>query len=197
MASDAGSLEALSVVLRGVADKDAAKTGKVLNIIEELVGDITDGDVKHALATGSTIIGFKNKVEKGAQNLAAAQTATIITSKIVYDLAKAVEDFLTGVAGPAAAGELEVLAVFNQDKPEKQLVGGRVLAGIFRAKASFDILRRAENGEESKTPLAQGRILGLREKKAEIVQAEKGKEIGLLANSQTLIKVGDKLVIKK
>jgi translation initiation factor IF-2 len=196
-ASDGGSLEALSVVLRGVSEKESAQRNKRINIVEESVGDITDGDVKHALATGSTIIGFKNKVEKGAQMLGEAQSVTIITSKIVYDLLKAVEDFLTGAAGPVAAGELEVLAVFNQEKPEKQLVGGRVLTGLFRGKASFEILRRDESGEQIKEPAGHGRVLELREKKAEIAQAEKGKEIGVLVNSQVLVKVGDKLVIKK
>lgn len=196
-ASDGGSLEALSVVLRGVAAKEGLKAGKALNIIDEAVGDISDGDVKHALATESTIIGFKNKIEKGAAMLADAQRVTIITSKIVYDLAKAVEDFLTGAAGPIAAGDLEVLAVFNQEKPEKQLIGGRVTNGLFREKASFDIIRRLEGGEETRTPIGHGRVLNLREKKAAITQAEKGKEIGLLVNSQIPVLVGDKLIIRK
>jgi translation initiation factor IF-2 len=196
-ASDGGSLEALSVVLRGVAAKEGLKAGKGLNIIDEAVGDISDGDVKHALATESTIIGFKNKVEKGAAMLADAQRVTIITSKIVYDLAKAVEDFLTGAAGPVAAGELEVLAVFNQDKPQKQLIGGRVVNGLFREKAAFDIMRRLEGGEETRTPLGHGRVLNLRDKKTAIPQAEKGKEIGVLVNSETLVSVGDKIIIRK
>lgn len=191
-ASDAGSLEALSVVLRSVDPKG----GKEIHIVDESVGDITDGDVRHALATNATIIGFKNRVEKGARNLGEAQTATIITSNIVYDLAKAVEEFLTGARGPLAAGELEVLALFNQDKLEKQLVGGVVLNGIFRGKATSEILRRA-GAEEPMQPLGSGKILGLRDKKAEVAQAEKGKEIGVLVSSQVLIQVGDKLVIKK
>ena len=81
-AGDAGSLEALSVVLRGIDQKG----GKEINIVEEGVGDITDGDVRHAIATKATIIGFKNRVEKGAKTLADAQTVTVITSEIVYDL---------------------------------------------------------------------------------------------------------------
>ena len=81
-AGDAGSLEALSVVLRGIDQKG----GKEINIVEEGVGDITDGDIRHAIATKATIIGFKNRVEKGAKVLADAQTVTVITSEIVYDL---------------------------------------------------------------------------------------------------------------
>lgn len=192
-ASDAGSLEALAIVLQGI-DHSADKG---LNILEEAVGDITDGDVKHASATGATIIGFKNRVEKGALNLADGQKVRIITSKIVYDLEKAVEEFLLGT-NELVVGELEVLAVFGQDKLDKQLVGGRVTAGTFRAKASCDILRAGAPGVETPTePLGTGRVLELREKKNEITSAEKNKEIGALVSSHVLIQVGDKLVIRK
>jgi translation initiation factor IF-2 len=190
-ASDSGSLEALSVVLRSVDPKG----GKEIHIVDELVGDITDGDVRHAHATGSTIIGFKNRIEKGARNLADAQSIEIITSNIVYDLSKAVEEYLTGVRGPVALGELEVLAVFNQEKLDKQLVGGRVISGTFRSKASCEVVRRV--GEEMPKSLGIGRVTELREKKNEIMSAEKGKEIGTLINAPIMIQVGDMLVIKK
>ncbi|HUC01471.1 MAG TPA: translation initiation factor IF-2 [Candidatus Paceibacterota bacterium] len=188
-AGDAGSLEALSVVLRGIDQKG----GKEINIIDEGVGDITDGDVRHAIATKATLIGFKNRVEKGAKVLADAQTVTIITSEIVYDLSTAVEEFFSGARGPAASGSLEVLAVFNQEKPQKQLVGGRVTDGTFRPKTSVDIVR----GPAGTTPVGNGKILSLREKKSEIFQADNGKEIGVLLDSQTIVQVGDKLVIRK
>ena len=188
-AGDAGSLEALSVVLQSVDQKG----GKEINIIEEGVGDITDGDVRHAQATKATIIGFKNRVEKGAKSLADAQEIAIITSEIVYDLATVVEEYFTGARGPAIAAELEVLALFNQEKLHKQLVGGRVDGGTFRGNASCDIVR----GPLGTTPLGQGKVLGLREKKSEIVSAEKGKEIGVLIDSQVTIQIGDRLVIRK
>ena len=195
-ASDAGSLEALSVVLRSLEGNAETRNGKEVHIVDESVGDTTDGDVRHASATGATIIGFKNRTEKAARTLAEAQSVEVITSNIVYDLAKAVEDFLSGKRGPVALGELEVLAVFNQDKLDKQLVGGRVASGTFRSKATIEILRSA-GPEAPKEPLGSGRVLELREKKNEIASAETGKEIGLLVNSHTLIQVGDKLVIRK
>lgn len=188
-AGDAGSLEALSVVLRGIDQKG----GKEINIVEEGVGDITDGDIRHAIATKATIIGFKNRVEKGAKVLADAQTVTVITSEIVYDLSTAVEEFFSGKRGPAASGEIEVLALFNQEKPQKQLVGGRVTDGTFRPKTSFDIVR----GPVGTAPVGHGKVLGMRERKSEIFQADKGKEIGVLVDSTTLVQVGDKLVIRK
>ncbi len=190
-ASDAGSLEALVTVLGKVGEKDE----KGIAIIDRSVGDVTDGDVKNALATGSTIIGFKNRVEKGAQNLAEARSVVIITSKIVYELADAVEEFLAGKRGPQAMGKMELLAIFNQEKSDKQLVGGRVTEGVIRGKASFEIVRRAENGADE--VVGSGRVLSLREKKSEIAQAEKEKEVGMLASAAALMKVGDILVVKK
>ncbi len=202
-ASDAGSLEALSVVLRNVHTQGAggavaagtSGANKEVHIVDESVGDISDGDVRHASSTGSTIIGFKNRVEKGARMLADAQSVEIITSNIVYDLSKAVEEFLSGTRGPAASGELEVLAVFNQDKLDKQLVGGRVIAGTFRGKAACDILRGS--AETPALTVATGRVTELREKKTEITSAEKGKEIGVLISAPIAVQVGDRLVIRK
>lgn len=190
-ASDGGSLEALMVVLEQIGAKDE----KGIMVLDEAVGDITDGDVRNALTNNATIVGFKNRVEKGAQNLAEAQSVMIITSKIVYELADAVAEFLAGKRSPQAAGKLEVLAVFNQEKLDKQLVGGRVTEGIIREKTSFEILRLSEGG--SMEPVSSGRILHLRERKAELTQAEKGKEIGVLASSGIVIKIGDMLVVKK
>ncbi len=184
-ASDAGSLEALSVVIQGVSG--AAEKG--LAIVEESVGDVTDGDVRHAMATGSIIIGFKTRIDKGAQNLAEAQSVKIITSKIVYDLEKAVGEFLER-GQEATAGELEILAIFNQEKTDKQLVGGRVLRGSFRTKAGIEIDRAG-------TRIGAGRVIELRERKAEIPSADVGKEIGVLLNAGVPVQVGDRLVIKK
>jgi translation initiation factor IF-2 len=188
-ASDAGSLEALSAVLRGIDQKG----GKEINIIDESVGDITDGDIRYAMATKATVIGFKNRIAGGAKMLADAQTITVITSDIVYDLATAVEDFFTGKRGPAALGELEVLAIFNQERLSKQLVGGRVMNGMFHEKEKFDVVR----GPLGTTPLGNGAIRGLHEKKATITQAEKGKEIGVYVDASVKIEIGDRLVIRK
>jgi translation initiation factor IF-2 len=188
-ASDAGSLEALSSVLRSTDQKG----GKEINIIEEGIGDITDGDIRHAMATKATVIGFKNRVAGGAKTLADAQSVLVITSDIVYDLTTAVEEFFTGKRGPAASGELEVLALFNQEKLPKQLIGGRVTNGMFYGKGSFDVVR----GPLGTTPLGNGKIIGLREKKTAITQAEKGKEIGVYVDAAVKLEIGDRLVVRK
>jgi len=187
-ASDTGSLEALSVVIKSLHKDD-----KPLNVVRESVGDVTDGDIKDAIATQAVIIGFKVRVDKAAKNLAEAHGTKIITSEIVYDLVKAVQEFLENLGKPAGAGELEVLAVFNQKKPEEQLVGGRVLSGIFRSRANLEIVRKVNGADKA---IASGKALSLREKKTDITEAQAGNEIGVLVKAPILIKVGDKLTIK-
>jgi translation initiation factor IF-2 len=190
-ASDSGSLEALAVVLQSI--EGAAEKG--LRIVDSGVGEITDGDVKQAVAMGATIVGFKNRVEKAAQSLAEAHSVRLITSKIVYDLLDAVNGFLAEQTSPIA-GELEVLAVFGQVKLEKQLVGGRVTSGMFKPKTRVELYRPA-GPEAPVVPLVVGKVLTMHEKKSEIFQAEKGKEIGVVVSFSTLVQVGDRLVIKK
>ena len=182
-ASDAGSLEALSEIVKAmIADKPA-------KLIAASVGDVTDNDVKLGISTKSILISFKGKVDRAAGALAEANRVKIISSEIIYDLVKAVEDFLTQKEGAGSIAELEILAVFNQPKPEKQVVGGRVVRGVFRNKALFDIERQG-------AVAGQGRVSNLQQQKKDAREVAEGSEAGLMANSQILIQVGDKLIIK-
>jgi translation initiation factor IF-2 len=181
-AVDAGSLEALAGIIRAMAAE------KPLKIVSQSIGDVTDGDVKFAIAAGSKIIAFKSRVDKSARTLAENNKVKIIASGIIYELVKAVEELLTQKEAEVA-GELEVLAVFNQNKPERQLIGGRVTRGAIKNKAAFEILR-------DRATLGKGKILNLQSMKKDVTEVEAGKEAGLLVNSQILIQVGDKLIIK-
>lgn len=180
--SDAGMLEALSQIVGAMASE------KPLKIVQQSVGDVTDGDVKHAISTKSVVIGFKSKVDKGAKTIGEANRVKIITSEIVYDLVKAIEDFLLRKEDTDKAGELEVLAVFNQAKLDKQVVGGKVTAGAFRNRAVFDIVRGG-------AVVGSGRVTNLQQKKEDVQEAVDG-EAGLMVGSPHAIEVGDKLVIR-
>ena len=188
-ASDSGSLEALSMTIGSIA----IEKRKNINIIEGSVGDITDSDVRKASATSAVIIAFKNRIEKSAQNLIESQHILVISSNIIYDIKKEIEDYLLSEGSASTSGALEVLAVFNQKSLTKQLIGGLVTSGIFRAKSSFEIFKNVESRE----PIGNGKILTLRENKTEINQAEKGKEIGVFASCQIKIEIGNILVVKK
>mgnify|MGYP001612047644 FL=1 len=135
------------------------------------------------------IIAFKSRVHKAAKTLAEANRITIIASEIIYELLKTVEGFLKQAEKPTSSGEMEILAIFNQSKPEKQVVGGKVISGAFRIKAMFKIIRGAEQ-------IGSGRVLNIQENKKDAPQINAGSEAGLLASSETLIQVGDRLIIQ-
>lgn len=174
----AGSLEALSDILKSLPD------GK-LQIIDEAVGDVTDGDVHLAISTGAIIIGFKTKVIKSAETLAKNNEVRIISSDIVYELVKAIEDLLKeGIR--ETKGELEILATFSK-KGNRQVVGGRVVKGMLRKNARVEVWRGTEC-------LSEGKIVNLQESKKDVQQLSEGKEGGLMIESATVIEKGDRIV---
>ncbi len=176
-----GSLEALLEILKNLPQENVR-----INILSESVGEITDGDVKAAIADNSIIIGFNTKTNKSAEVLTRAQNAKIITSKIIYELVKAVEGELKKIETPPPLGELEVLATFSH-KNKEQLVGGKVLCGMFKKNIVVKILRNEEE-------IGTGRIKSLQHFKQEVNQALESQECGIIIESPVAIAVGDHLI---
>lgn len=181
-ASDSGSLEAISEIVK------AMQFEKPVKIVAEGVGEVNDNDVKMSISSGSLIIGFKTKVNKAAEALSQVHKVRIVTSEIIYELLQKLEE-LARANVEEVVGELEVLAVFNQQRLDKQLVGGKVLRGVFKDRQPVDI-RRAE------AQVGMGRIVSMRQQKKEVTTFEEGQEGGIVLNSPMQIEVGDKLVIK-
>lgn len=181
-ASDHGSLEALKETIKSVIYEKSAV------VLSESVGDIVDNDIKIATAGDTVILGFKTRVNKTTANIAEARNIKIITSDVIYELVKKVEELFIESEKQHYSGELEILAVFNQTKAEKQVVGGKVISGVFKNKANFEIWRNDEK-------VGEGHILNLQQQKKDTSSVSEGKEAGLLVNSQALIKVGDVLKI--
>jgi translation initiation factor IF-2 len=199
-AADGGALEALSGIVRNIASE------KPLKVAGESVGDVNDNDVKLAISTGAVIIAFRSRTDKASKSLAEANRITVIASDVIYDLVKAIEEFLIQFEKPPVTGELEVLAIFNQTKPEKQIVGGKVVSGVFKDKASVQIVRgdpstpSTGSGQASSGQgrvVGQGRVLNLQQQKKDTAQVLAGNEAGVLVSSPMLIQTGDKLVISQ
>jgi translation initiation factor IF-2 len=182
-ASDAGSLEALSQIVRSIESE------KPIRVLGESVGDVVDADVKLAIPTKGVVVGFKSKVQKSAKIFADAQKVGIVTSDIVYKLVEAVEEVIRGGAQAAPTVIVEVLAVFNKEKLDKQLVGGRVTEGTVRVKQQFELSR-------GKEIVGQGRVLSLREVKRQVDEMSAPKECGLLVSCSCEVAVGDTIVVR-
>lgn len=174
-----GSLEALSQIVRNLPQKENQK----IEIIEEGVGEITDGDIKLAISTKSLVIGFRTKSTKAAETLARAQNIKIVQSEIIYDLVKTVEETLAALEKKVAKGKLEILAVFGK-KGAQQIIGGRVTEGAILNNAVLEIERRGEI-------IGSGKIVNLQQNKKDAKIVEAGKECGMLFDAEKEIKVGD------
>lgn len=180
----AGSLEALRDLLKKIPIKE----NQTLDIIGQSVGEITDGDVKDAVATGAMILGFKTYPNKAAENLARAQEVTIVTDEIIYKLVEGIENAFLEMGKSKFTGELEILAVFSA-KDAKQTIGGRVNRGQIRVKSWLELQR----GEEI---VGKGKVLNLQQNKKDVNAVNEGNECGLIFDSEVKIEVGDKLLSK-
>jgi len=175
----AGSLDALAEII---------KTFPNARIISQSIGDITDGDIKSAKNTKSLIVGFKTRISKAAENLAAAQNIKIITSKIIYELLKNLEDEFAASREPVIAGRLEILDVFNKKAGgQRQIIGGRTLAGKFKNNLNVKIQRQEKI-------IGEGKIINLQREKQDVSQVNENEECGILIESAVIIVVGDKLI---
>ncbi len=176
-----GSLEAISGIIKNLPQENAK-----INIVDELIGDINDNDVKLAIATKGIIVGFKSKAVKSAENLAGINNIKIITSEIIYKLLEFLEEEIKIGGKQHPSGELEILAVFS-GKNKKQIVGGRVFSGSVRNKSHFKIIR---NNEE----ISRGKILNLQKSKKDIDNVDINEECGIFVEADRPIEKGDKLV---
>lgn len=182
-ADNAGSLEALK-------DLIAKMPGEIkFEIISDGIGDIKENDLKFASAAKATVAGFRVKVDKAAENMAKNYGVSIVLSEIIYELLKILERQLKTIE-QMIGSELEVLAIFGKPKPagavKKQVVGGKITNGIIKNKSEFEVLR----GKES---LGFGKLKNLQQGKADIAEAEAGQEVGMMIESDVIIKEGDRL----
>jgi len=177
-----GSLEALSGIIKSLPQKEFN-----IEIIDEEVGEITDGDIKLAAAADAIVIGFKAGITRAAENLAKVQNIKIIKSEIVYELIKVLEEELKGFGKELISGDLEILKGFSK-KGTKQVIGGRIISGKIKNNAILEIRRKDE-------AIGQAKVINLQKEKMDVSEATEG-ECGLLVDSEIEIKEGDHLVAK-
>ncbi len=181
-----GSLEALSGIIKSLPRPESVH----VEIIGEGVGEITDGDVKSALANKSAIIAFRVKPTKAAAALALASSVKIIQSEIIYDLVKVVEEMIKTGTTLKIVGDLEILALFGKRSGKKQVLGGKVVAGEIKNSFVLEMERRGEI-------LGKGRIINLQSQKKDVAVVASGAECGMLFESDTEPRVGDHLVFRQ
>lgn len=184
-ANEISSLEALEGVIQKIN-----KEWPII-IVDKNIGDIYENDVKLAATSSAVVLGFKVKLDKAAENLAKNQNITILTSPIIYELEKNIKDFFKNVS-LREGSEVELLAVFGTRGDNQQVIGGRVTYGLVKNLEKFEIWRGMPEGNKK---IGEGKILNLQSQKKDIREAAAEQEIGILVESETKIKVGDKLLL--
>ncbi|OGC36593.1 hypothetical protein A2311_00260 [candidate division WOR-1 bacterium RIFOXYB2_FULL_48_7] len=179
-----GTLEAIRQSLEAIGQEKV-----VLRIIEESTGEISDHDIQLASSAGAPIFSFRVKLKSALQDLVEREGVKIKSFEIIYELIQSVREGMGELLDPEILknklGEMEILAIFKIDG-RKKIIGGRVRDGLIQRGAKVDIFRDGEY-------IGDGRITQLQHDKKDIAEVGKGKECGLLVESDQEIKIGDTL----
>lgn len=182
-ANEAGSLDALLHIIQKIIQQTN------IIVIDKSVGNIHESDIKLATATGAIIVGFKVKAGKDVLSMAKMQKINIMVSPIIYELEKNLEEYILEKVSPEKR-IIEILAVFGESKGKKQVIGGKIIQGPVKNLEVFEII----NSVDGDKIVGEGKINNLQSQKKDVPQAETDQEVGLLVESETQIKAGNKLV---
>ncbi len=164
-----------------------------INILNKGLGNITEGDIARAEASGAKLIGFNVKITPLALRLAREKNVKVKSYRIIYELindlkaevASLIEEELERVN----IGRMKVLAIFRTEKGG-QIVGGRIIDGQVEAKALIEVLR-------DKQILAEGKLIKLQTAKQDVNIVETNQECGISYEGKPVIKVDDILQFYK
>ena len=178
-----GSKEALEDALMKL---DSDLVG--VKILRSEVGDISESDMKFALATKLvTIVGFKVGIDATARILAEHESVRIIRGDVIYEILDEVRAKMEAIIPPqitrTSLGKAKILKIFKREG-SRQVVGGRVESGVIQKTAHINILRLRE-------VIGTGAILQLQRNKSDAETVEKGSEFGLLVETKTPMIEGD------
>lgn len=181
-----GSLEAIEDVL-----KDLPQEKVILRILYSGVGEITESDLTLAIKGQALVLGFRVKLNVGAQRLLDRERIRIMQFEIIYDLVEKVRQFMEKTVEPEMVrndlGRIKTLIVFLSEK-NRQIVGGKVIEGEVRKGTLIEVLR----GNEI---VGRGKMINLQRDKKNIEKGKKGEEVGLLYEGNVKIEEGDILII--
>ena len=183
-----GSAEAIEESLEKINTKEV-----MVNIIHKGLGNITDGDIKRAEASGALIVGFNIKLPPAMEEVAREKNVEIKLYTIIYDLINDIKERMQGAISPVVnrldLGRLVVMAIFRTEK-KVQILGGKVKKGRIENNVLVEILRNKEK-------IGEGKITSLQAGKQEVSQVAKGEECGLQLSSNVTVEEDDILQFYK
>lgn len=179
-----GSVEAISDMLRGF---NSDKAG--VELLSAGVGQITEGDIRLATASGAVIIAFNVRADSTVRDMARNNGIDIRYHSVVYRITDEIKEILSGKLAPEKhekfIGYADVIALFTVGKGIK-VAGCRVTEGVIKKSAMVRLLR-------DNVVIYDGKIGELRREKNEVSEVTIGVEFGMSFDKYNDLKEGDRV----
>ncbi len=179
-----GSVEAITDMIRGI------NTDKVgVDVLSAGVGQITEGDVRLAIASGAVIIAFNVRADSAVRDMARAGGVDIRYHSVVYRITDEIKEILSGKLAPEKKenfiGYADVIALFTVGKGIR-VAGCRMSEGTIKKDAFVRLLR-------NNVVIYDGKIGELRREKNEVKEVSGGVEFGMSFDKYNDLKEGDRV----
>jgi translation initiation factor IF-2 len=164
------SLEAIDQILKAIRSEEVD-----YKVVNYGVGTINDADVKNAVATKASIIGFRVNIDESVRQMAEREKISVQTFDIIYGLAEAVRSVMSELLEPEIKriplGKMKIIAIFK-NLGKSQVVGGKITQGKAVRGAMIDVIR---NG----ALLITGKLGQLQHDKVDVAEVAEGLEAGI------------------
>ncbi|MBQ8294746.1 MAG: translation initiation factor IF-2 [Alphaproteobacteria bacterium] len=179
-----GSVEAITDMLKEI------NTDKVgVEILSSGVGQITEGDIRLATASGAVIIAFNVRADATVRDMARGNGVDIRYHSVVYRITDEIKEILSGKLAPEKhetfIGYADVIALFTVGKGVR-VAGCRMTEGTIKKDAYVRLLR-------NNVVIYDGKIGQLRREKNEVKEVSGGVEFGMSFDKYNDLKEGDRV----
>ncbi len=179
-----GSVEAISDMVKEI------NTDKVgVEILSSGVGQITEGDIRLATASGAVIIAFNVRADSVVRDMARSNGVDIRYHSVVYRITDEIKEILSGKLAPEKRetfiGYADVIALFTVGKGIR-VAGCRMTEGTIKKDAFVRLLR-------NNVVIYDGKIGQLRREKNEVKEVSGGVEFGMSFDKYNDLKEGDRV----
>lgn len=180
-----GSVEAITDMLKEI------NTDKIgVEVLSSGVGQITEGDIRLAAASGAVIIAFNVRADSMVRDMARASGVDIRYHSVVYRITDEIKEVLSGKLAPERKenfiGYADVIALFTVGKGIR-VAGCRVSEGIIKKDAFVRLLR-------NNVVIYDGKIGEMRREKNEVKEVSgSGVEFGMSFDKYNDLKEGDRV----
>ena len=181
----AGSLDAIVHELNKITHERG-----VLRVVASSVGNVSENDVKTALASGATIIAFNTGTDSIARDLAEREKVDIKSFSIIYELSDEIKKLLSSrvpsMEIEKELGRAKVLKTFSSGA-KKQVLGARHISGVLSVGDRIKIVRQDVD-------IARGSIKNLQQARADVKEIKTEGDFGTEIECRENAVYGDEIV---